>query len=386
MEKYNFTLDHRKFVCPEYIFGQDSRFLAGKYALNMGGSKVFLVTDQGVEEAGWASDIIDSLESVGLEYVIFDKITPNPRDYEVHKGVDLYLSSHCDLIVCIGGGSAMDCAKAIGIIVSNGGHIIDYEGVDKINMPIPPLICIPTTSGTSADVSQFSIILNTSTKVKIAIISKAIVPDLALIDPIPLTSMSNYLTACTGIDALVHAIEAYVSNASSYFTDMHAFEAIKLITENLPKCIKDPLNSEYRGKMMLGSLEAGLAFSNASLGCVHAMAHSLGGLLDLPHGECNALLLEYVMRYNYDHAQEKYKNIASFFDLKRDEVNLPEHFFNKIKEFKKSVGINNSLKDTGVTITDLDQLSENAIKDPCVFTNPRKPDKTELKKIYIEAL
>ncbi len=193
----------------------------------------------------------------------------------------------------------MDCAKGIGIVSTNRKNILDIEGIDNVPIPGPPLICIPTTSGTSADVSQFAIINDTVEKRKIAIISKTVVPDVALIDPLTTLTMPAYLTACTGIDALVHAVEAYVSTANSPLLDLHALEAVRLVCTNLPQVLAAPTDLELRGKMTLASLQAGLAFSNASLGAVHAMAHSLGGLLDLPHGECNALLLDHVVNFNY---------------------------------------------------------------------------------------
>ncbi len=204
----------------------------------------------------------------------------------------------------------MDCAKGIGIVTTNNSHILNFEGVDMVDVPGPPLICIPSTAGSSADVSQFAIITDTERDVKISIVSKAMVPDAALIDPELTSTMDAQLTAATGMDALTHAIEAYVSNANSALTDLLALDAIEQVSDNLAAVIKDPENLELRGKVMLGSMEAGLAFSNAILGAVHAMAHSLGGYLDLPHGECNAILLPYVIRVNFPYAVERYSRIA----------------------------------------------------------------------------
>ena len=177
------------------------------------------------------------------------------------------------------------------------------------------LFCIPTTSGTAADVSQFAIINNFDERYKMAIISKAVVPDVALIDPVLLTSMDNFLTACTGMDALSHAFEAFVSNAGSSFTDLYALESVRLISQNLPLSIEFPGDLQIRGKVMLASLYAGLAFSNASLGCVHSLAHSLGGFLDLPHGECNAILLPHVVDFNFDLSVDRYLKIARVLNL-----------------------------------------------------------------------
>ena len=225
----------RKFVAPEFIFGVGARLQAGLYAKNLGATTVLVVSDPGVIAAGWTAEVIQCLHSEGLQAVLFSDVTPNPKDFEIMHGVDRYLEADCDAIVAIGGGSPIDCAKGIAVVVANGGHILDYVGVDTVSEPGPPLICIPTTAGTAADVSQFAIIVDTENRNKIAIITKAIVPDLSLIDPATTTTMDPFLSACTGVDALTHAIEAAVSNAHSPITDLHALKAIELIKENLER-------------------------------------------------------------------------------------------------------------------------------------------------------
>ena len=297
MDKSRFEL--RKFVAPEFIIGEKARLLAGRYAKNLGARHVLVVTGPEVYKAGWVKDVTGSLEEEEIQYTVFSGVSPNPRDHEVMAGAKIFKESGCDSIVVVGGGSPIDCAKGIGVVFSNRKDILEFEGVDNIPMPPPPLICIPTTAGTGADVSQFAIINDTTRKVKIAIISKKIVPDIALVDPEPLLTLSKELTAHTGMDALTHSVEAYVSNASSPVTDIHALESIQLMHTYLPLAVEHPKKLEWRYQTMLGSLFAGLAFSNASLGAVHAMAHSLGGFSDLPHGECNALLLAHVMEFNY---------------------------------------------------------------------------------------
>ena len=382
-------LDLRKFVAPEYIFGTDARLLAAKYCKKLGATKVFVATDKGIRKAGWMDELEEQLRFEGVDYVIFDAISPNPRDFEVMNGTALYHENNCNLILALGGGSVMDCAKGIGIVVANNKPIDQFEGIDRIGKPMPPLICIPTTAGTSADVSQFAIINNISQKYKMAIISKALVPDLALIDPKILLTMDNYLTACTGMDALCHAFEAYVSNASSPFTDLFALEAIRLINQELVESIKFPNDIQARGKTMLGSLYAGLAFSNASLGCVHSMAHSLGGYLDLPHGECNAILLPHVVDYNFSSTPQKYKTIAETLGLevkgKRDEE-VKKSLIDYLIRLKSDISINNTLKDKGVTTDVTEVLAAKAINDPCNATNPRMPVLGDLVTIYNEAL
>ncbi len=379
----------RKFVAPEFIFGDGAIGLVARYAINFGARKPLIVTDPGVIAAGWPGKVIEELEAADLQYAVFSEVSPNPRDAQVMAGAEFYREQGCDAIVAVGGGSPMDCAKAIGIVGANRMNVLEFEGVDNVPEPGPPLICIPSTAGTSADVSQFAIINDSGRKVKIAIISKTVVPDVALIDPVTTTTMDPYLTACTGIDALVHAIEAVASTANSPIMDIHAFAGIKLIRENLPAVMRDPDNLELRGRMMLGSLEAGLAFSNASLGAVHAMAHSLGGFLDMSHGECNALLLNSVVAFNYEAAGERYDLIGQALGLELQGLSTAEklrRILDEISGLKASVGITATLKQKGVQAGDIAQLARNALQDPCMVTNPRRPTQRDIEVVYEEAL
>ncbi|MGE5390932.1 MAG: alcohol dehydrogenase-like regulatory protein ErcA [Deltaproteobacteria bacterium] len=375
----------RKFVAPEIIFGVGASVLAGRYAQNMGARRVMVVSDPGVVAAGWAGKVIDSLEESGLPYVLFDGVTPNSKSNEVANGAEIYLAKKCDALIAVGGGSAIDCAKAIGIVGNNHAPIKKFEGVDRVDVAIPPLICIPTTAGSSADVSQFAIIMDQERRVKMAIVSKAVVPDVALIDPTTLVTMSSYLSACTGMDALTHAIEAYVSNASSPLTDLHALEAIRLISGYLLPSISSPENVMLRGKVMLASMEAGLAFSNAILGAVHAMAHSLGGLLDLAHGECNAILLEPVIAFNYSAAPGRYAHVAQAMGIDLgglSEIEIKHALLERISDLRRSVGITRQLGQIGVKPEDIPELSRKALEDACMATNPIAPTLQEIEDIY----
>jgi alcohol dehydrogenase class IV len=379
----------RKFVAPEFIYGRGATSLVGRYAANFGAKRLLVVTDPGVIAAGLTKTVINQLEAEGLEFAIFSDINQNPRDSQVLEGEKFYAANGCDVIVAVGGGSPMDCAKGIGILATNHGQIGDYEGVDNVPVPGPPLICVPTTAGTSADVSQFAIINDTTRRLKFAIVSKTMVPDVALIDPAMTLTMDPYLTACTGMDALVHAIEAVVSTASSPITDIHAFQAIRLIKKNLETAISSPNDTDARDFMMLGSLEAGLAFSNASLGAVHAMAHSLGGLMDMPHGECNAILLAPVIAWNFDSAPGRYREVAVCLGL--DVADRPDDYVLKallddISLLRERAGITARLGDRGVTADVIPQLARNAINDPCMVTNPRVPILRELEGVYAAAV
>jgi len=383
------ALELRKFVAPEIVYGAGALTQIGRYARNFGAQKALLVTDPGLVQCGWLEKAVESLNAEGISWVVFQGVTPNPKDYEIAAGVRFYRDNGCDVIVAVGGGSPMDCAKGIGIAHANDRNVLAFEGVDEVPMPGPPLICVPTTAGSAADVSQFAIINDTTRKVKIAIVSKTVVPDVALIDPATTTTMPAELTAATGLDALVHAIESYVSNASSPLTDLHALAAIPLLAGNLVAAIKHPLDMGHRNNMMLGSLLAGLAFSNASLGLVHAMAHGLGGLLGLPHGMCNALVLNHVVDFNYPAAAERYDRIglAMGIDIEGSGPDArKEALLQGIVSLRERAGIPAGIGALGVTPADIPRLAANAIDDPCFVTNPREASVHEIEVLYERAL
>jgi len=379
----------RKFVAPEFVFGRDAVSLTGRYAVNFGARKPLIVTDPGVLAAGHVDTVVRMLEAEGLPSAVFSGVQANPRDSQVADGMRYYADNGCDVIIAVGGGSPMDCAKTIGIATTNSQDALEFEGVDNVSVPGPPLICVPTTAGTSADVSQFAIINSAAQRRKFAIISKTMVPDVALIDPEMTLTMPPYLTACTGMDAMVHAIEAVVSTASSRITDLHALEAIRIIRKALPLAIADPENADFREKMMFASMEAGLAFSNASLGAVHAMAHSIGGYFDLPHGECNAILLEYIVGYNFRAAPARYRQVARQLGIKTEwlsDDDLARALVEDLRAFRESVGIRARFDKSGVTPEEIRNLARHAIVDPCMITNPRTPTQSELEELYASVL
>jgi alcohol dehydrogenase len=383
------ALELRKFVAPEFVYGAGALTQIGRYAKNFGAQRVLLVSDPGVVGAGWVAKAVESLKRENIPAVIFQDVTPNPKVHEVAAGVRLYRDSGCDIIIAVGGGSPMDCAKGIGIAFANGKSVLEFEGVDEVPMPAPPLICVPTTAGSAADISQFAIVNDTNRKLKITIISKAVVPDVALIDPETTTTMPAELTAATGLDALVHAMEAYVSNASSPITDLNALAAIPLLAGNIVAAIEHPLDMKYRNNMMQGSLLAGLAFSNASLGLVHAMAHSLGGFLGLPHGMCNALLLDHVVDFNYASAPERYDKIAQAMGVEMNGVRPEKRkamLLDAIVALRESVGIKTGLGMLGVSREDIPRLAVNAFNDPCLATNPRLASVSQIERLYEAAL
>ncbi len=382
-------LELRKFVAPEIITGLGARLLVGRYIAHFAAKKPMVVTDRTVSGLPWFREVLRVIEESCEATFVFDETTSNPRDRDVMRGAELFLTQKCDLIIAVGGGSPIDCAKGISIVSSNGGSILDYEGVDEVDIPGPPLICIPTTAGAAADVSQFAIIRDSESMVKKAIISKKVVPDLALIDPVPLTTMDMYLTACTGMDALTHAIEAYVSNAHSHLTDVHALDAIHTISETIEKAVRPDRDIDVLNRMMHGCLQAGLAFSNASLGAVHAMAHSLGGFLDMPHGECNSILLEHVIALNFDTAKGRYREIAARMEVPvqdRGDDDVKGALLDRIGALRRRLGICDYAE---VPILDealLDTLAEGALNDPCMVTNPKPLSREEVRGVYATIL
>ncbi len=387
MEKNQTEL--RKFVAPEFVFGAGARNMASRYARNFGASKVLIVTDPGIIAAGWTKEVADGMEAANIPYHVFSSVTPNPKAEEVMAGAEVYEQERCNMIVAVGGGSPMDCAKGIGIVSSNKSNILDFEGVDQVPSPGPPLICVPTTAGSAADVSQFAIITDTDRKVKIAIISKTLVPDVSLIDPLTLTTMPRELTAHTGMDALCHAFEAYVSNARSPVTDLFALESVRLMSASLIPAIEHPDELDIRARTMLGSLYAGLAFSNAGLGLVHAMAHSLGGYLDIPHGESNSILISRVVEFNFEAAPERYSAIGEAMRPSTAGM-LPSEkkaaLLMALESFREILKVDVALGRHGVKRSDISNLAAKAVKDPCIATNPRRPTQKEIEQLYEQAL
>lgn len=378
-----------KFVAPEIIFGPGALAQVGDSAARLGASKVFLVTDPGVIAAGWVEKALPFLVEKGLTYTIWSDVTPNPKDYEIDQGAQVYLSSGCDAVLAIGGGSPIDAAKAVATLVTNGGRIHDYEGVNKITRPLPPMVMVPSTAGTGADVSQFAIITDSARKLKMVLISKSLVPDISITDPLLLTTKDASLTADTGMDVLAHAIEAYVSIAATPLTDVLALSAIRLVAEHLRASVASRANLEAKKGMAMASLHSGLAFSNAILGAVHAMAHQLGAVLDLPHGQVNAILLPHVMEYNLIASVRRFCDIAQAMgeDISRlSPRQAADKAVEAVRRLSQDIGIPAGLRAVGVHEEDIPRLSENAALDACLITNPRDISVSDIEQIFRNAL
>ena len=356
----------------------------------LGGKKPFICTDKGITGAGIADQIAAVVEEgCGVKPVIFDGTQPNPTDKNVHAGYELYKSKKCDLIISLGGGSSHDCGKGIGIVASNGGNIRDYEGVDKSKKPMPPFIAVNTTAGTASEMTRFCIITDTSRKVKMAIVDWRVTPNVAIDDPLLMVGMPPALTAATGMDALTHAVEAYVSTMATPVTDACALKAIELIGGYLRAAVANGNDMEARDKMCYAQYLAGMAFNNASLGHVHAMAHQLGGFYDLPHGVCNAILLPHVSRYNLIAKMDRFADIAVALGENIEGLSIraaADVALDAIQTLSGDVGIPSGLKELGVKEKDLKTMAENAQKDACGLTNPRCLTLEDVIDIYKKAL
>ncbi len=361
----------------------------GKHAKDLGATKALIVSGKSKHGERLALDIYKILKDAGLEGTIFPGADPNPTDTSVMEGAEIYRKEDCNLIIAVGGGSPMDCAKAIGIVVYNGGLINDYEGVGKVTKGIPPLITVNTTAGTASEMTSFTIITDTKRHIKMAIVDPRITPDIAVNDPELMVSMPPALTAATGMDALTHAVEAYVSTMATPTTDAAAIKSIELISKYLREAVAHGEDVKTRDMMAHAEYLAGIAFNNASLGYVHSMAHQLGGLYDLPHGVCNAILLPYVEAYNKQVVPERFADIARAMGEKVEGLSHEEAAERAIEAIRKlalDIGIPSGLKELGAKEEDLELLAENAMQDVCRLTNPRELSKEDIIEIYRKAM
>ena len=378
----------RQFAMPLVHYGPGSRTLAGNQLQRLRVDRVMLVSDETVLSQPWMAEILDSLSRADMEMVLFSEVSPNPRDHQVRSGAALYLKEECNGILAVGGGSPMDTAKGIAMMVSNNRDILEFRGVDQVEKALPPMVFIPSTAGTASEVSQFSIVVDSRERVKIAIVSHRIVPDVALVDPETTATVDAALVAATGMDVLVHAMEAYVSTNHSAMTDLQALDAVRLVAAFLPARMRNVDDVAARNGMMLASMEAGLAFSNAILGAVHAMAHSLGGLLDLPHGECNAILLPHVVDFNYDAEPERYDRLGRLLGVSADTPvsDRKGALLAAIRNMQRVVGMGHGLAHVGVVESSIPALAMKAREDPCLLTNPKACTQADLEGIFRAAL
>ncbi|OWR33110.1 lactaldehyde reductase [Saccharibacillus sp. O23] len=376
---------HVYYVPPVNLMGRGCLTEAGPHIRQLGGSKALVVTDGFLRQSGIADRVLDVLKKEGLDYAVYDDVRPNPTCKNVHDGVELLQKEGCDIIVSVGGGSPQDAAKAIGIIAANGGHITEYEGVHKSGSKSMPIVAVNTTAGTSSEVTINYVITDERRKVKMVMVDKNSLASISINDPELMTAKPADLTAATGMDALTHAIEALVTPGAYPVTDATALATVRLIFDYLPRAVKDGSDIEAREQMVYAIFLGGLAFNNAGLGYVHAMAHQLGGVYDLPHGVCNAMLLPFVEEENAKHVPEKFRAIARAIgmdDQGKDDAECARFVINKISELSHEVGIPAKLSELGVDDPDLNLLADNAMKDACAPGNPFQPTKEEVIRLF----
>ena len=350
--------------------------------------KALIVTDSVLLNIGLVDAIEYLLKENNIEYLVYSDTKPNPTVKNVNDGLAILKENNCDFVISLGGGSPHDCAKGIALLATNGGHIKDYEGVNKSSKPQLPLIAINTTAGTASEMTIFSIITDEDRHVKMALVDKHMTPVMAVNDPTLMVNMPASLTAATGMDALTHAIEAYVSVNATPITDACAEKAIEIIFNYLKRAVDDGQDIEAREMMAYAEFLAGMSFNNASLGYVHAMAHQLGGFYDLPHGVCNAVLLPYVQEFNMSVAESRLKKVASVMGIDVSNMTDKEGAMAcivLIKTLSKSIGIPAGLKELGVKREDFDILAANALNDACGLTNPRKATHEDVVEIFDNA-
>lgn len=379
-----------KFFMPAIsLMGADCLKDAGEQVAELGFKKALIVTDKVLGQIGIVKKVTDVLDNKSIEYAIYDETKPNPTVKNVNDGLALLKEKECDFVISLGGGSAHDCAKGIALLATNGGEIKDYEGVDKSKKPQLPMVGINTTAGTGSEMTLFAIITDEERHIKMALVDKHLTPIIAVNDPMLMLAMPKSLTAATGMDALTHAIEAYVSTSATPITDACAEKAIELISNYLVNAVENGEDVEARDMMAYAEYLAGMAFNNASLGYVHAMAHQLGGFYNLPHGVCNAILLPHVQEYNKATSASRLAKIAKIMggniEGLTDEQGA-DLCIDMIKSLSQTVGIPEGLGVLGVKESDFEILATNALNDACSLTNPRKGNLEEVIAIFKKAM
>ncbi len=379
----------RIYLPPVSLVGPNALVELKEDLATSGFSKALFVTDDVLVKLGVAEKVEDVLKGAGLDYVIYSGVKQNPTVSNVNEGLALLKESGCDCIITLGGGSPQDCGKAIGILATNGGSIEDYEGIHVSKKKSLPIIAINTTAGTASEITINYVITDEKRKVKMVMVDKNCLVDIAVNDSVLMLNKPAALTAATGMDALTHAVEAYVTAGAYEWSDTLALKSIELIGSSLRDAVKDGQNLEARTKMAWGQFIAGQAFSNCGLGYVHSMAHQLGGTYDLPHGVCNAILLPHVEEFNAPVCGDKFRDVAEA--LGEDTTGMTTEEANKaaiaaIKKLSADVGIPSGLKELGVKEDDFELMAKNALVDVCAGGNPKEVTLEDTINIFKSAL
>lgn len=369
------------------FFGPGVISKIGDRAKMLGMKNPVIVTDKFLEglKDGAVEQTLDSLKAAGVDYVVYNNVEPNPKIRNIKEVKKLYEESGADSIITVGGGSAHDTGKGAGIILTNGDDITKLAGIETLDKALPPLIAVNTTAGTGSELTRHAVITNEETHLKFVVVSWRNIPLVSFNDPTLMLDVPKGLTAATGMDAFVQAVEPYVSVDHNPITDSQCVEAIKLIETSLREAVANGHNLDARTKMVEAEMLAGMAFNNANLGYVHAMAHQLGGQYDAPHGVCCALLLPYVEEYNIIACPDRFAQLAEIMGENTEGLSTrdaAELAIKAMKQLSEDVGIPHSIKEIGAKPEDFELMAENALKDGNAFSNPRKGTKEDIIKIF----
>ena len=382
MNRFSFTI-------PQNIkVGAGTLSLLPDLAKELGKSKAYIISGPHLNKIGMVAKCQKALKSAGMDSEFFTETEGNPSTNTVAKATEAFKESKADFIVAFGGGSPLDVAKAVAVLATYGGNIVDYEGGGKVPGSIVPMIAIPTTAGTGSEVTAFSVITDHSRNYKLTVVSNYLLPMYAILDPELITTVPAGTASACGIDAMVHALEAYISKTSSPFSDIFAKEALRLIGGNLRDYVADRSNLAACEAMMVGSLFAGIAFSHARLGDVHAMSHPISAYFDVPHGVANAILLPTVVDFNMSDADpEKYCYIYHCISKEQtvDTKFMPDMLAAEIRVLNHELGIPPTLSSVGVTSDKFEQMADDAMKSGNIQVNPRFTTKNDILNLYAQA-
>lgn len=370
------------------VFGKGSIAKLPEMAKKLGAKHAYIISGPVLKKLGLVDKCVQYMKEAGYEADIFTETEANPSVETVEKAAAGYQACGADMIVALGGGSPMDVAKAVGVLVKYGGKITDYEGADKVPGAIVPLIAIPTTAGTGSEVTAFSVITDHIRNYKLTVFSYHILPDYALLDTELIMTTPVSVAAACGMDAMIHAIEAYLSTAASPFSEAMSEKALELIGGNIRRYVADRTDEEAASAMLAGSLFAGIAFSFARLGNVHAMSHPVSAYFNVSHGVANAILLPAVLDYNQLADNGKYSKIYCYISkgaVPQEEF-VPDMLVNAVRELNQSLGIPASLSEVGVTEDKIPAMAEDAMKSGNIAVNPRRSEKKDIELLYKKAL
>ena len=382
MKEFSFS------VPQEIIVGKGSLARLPEAAEKLGGKHGFIISGPHLNKMGIVASCSESLENAGIKVDAYTETEGNPSVETVEKAAAAFCKSGADFIIALGGGSPMDVAKAVGVVARYGGSITEYEGGDRVPGDIIPLIAIPTTAGTGSEVTAFSVITDHSRNYKLTVFSYKLIPVYAILDPELLTTAPVSVAAACGIDAMVHALEAYISKDASPFSDAMAEKALELIGKNIRRYVADRTDIEAAEAMITGSLFAGIAFSWARLGDVHAMSHPVSAYFDVPHGVANAILLPTIVEYNALADRGKYLKLFNYISLTPASEAEFEPFMlvDLLTELNEQLGIPGSLGEVGVTADKFDAMADDAMKSGNIAVNPRSTTKKDVLSLYEKAL